>query len=187
MLRQAALSDTYWVEAVQQSITIKNLAPRRDWMTPFEKLTGKQPRLTNMKTFGCLAMVHRHESQRGKHEPRGDLCVYLGSQFYNVYRVQSLRKQTVTSAQHVTFHESKFPVKDMSESDSASEDQRNTQQYVHLGLPVALPRGPTSLDNADTEPVTSCGAGIVVSDGIATEHVTCSAPVIMASLERERH
>ena len=53
LLYSAGLGPEYWSYALTHAVFIKNRLPHRHIkITPFEAITGQQPDLTNLRTFG---------------------------------------------------------------------------------------------------------------------------------------
>lgn len=57
MMKGKSLSNTFWGEAINTAVYLKNRSPTRslDNITPFEALYGFKPVVQNLKVFGCTA------------------------------------------------------------------------------------------------------------------------------------
>ena len=60
MMKGKSLSNTFWGEAINTAVYLKNRSPTRslDNITPFEALYGFKPVVQNLKVFGCTAFAH---------------------------------------------------------------------------------------------------------------------------------
>jgi transposase InsO family protein len=58
MMKGNNLSNTFWVEAINNAFYLKNRSPTKclDNITPFEALYGSKPAVHNLKVFGCKVL-----------------------------------------------------------------------------------------------------------------------------------
>ena len=109
---QAHLPIEYWGECVKTAVYLINRTPSQlhKGKTPFEKLHGRVPSFSHLRTFGCLAYAHNINHKGGKFAPRSRKCVFLG---YPVgkkgWTLLDLEKETVIISRDVVFCEDKFP------------------------------------------------------------------------------
>jgi len=47
-------------------------------MTPEEKFTGKNPDVSHLRMFGCIAYVHVPDEKRSKIDPKAEKCILIG-------------------------------------------------------------------------------------------------------------
>jgi transposase InsO family protein len=87
LLHQRNLSAHYWGEAVQTAAYIRNRSPKSKLrLTPYELWFRKKPRVSHLRVFGCVAVVHlplRHD----KLIKKGEIMIFIGySQDSQTYR-----------------------------------------------------------------------------------------------------
>jgi hypothetical protein len=78
-LLQSGLPKSLWAEALANAIAVKNRIPRDDGKSAYEALTVTKPHIERFKQFGCLSLVHLHESKRRKLDAKIVSCVLLRS------------------------------------------------------------------------------------------------------------
>ena len=68
MMKGKNLTNTFWVEAINTAVYLKNRSPTRclDNITPFEALYGSKPAIHNLKVLGCKAFAHIQKENRNK-------------------------------------------------------------------------------------------------------------------------
>jgi len=70
MLKHAWMPNKLWAEAVSTAVYIKNRLPSRALpnanLTPFERWTRKNPDISHLRTFGCIAFAWIHGNLRKK-------------------------------------------------------------------------------------------------------------------------
>ena len=77
MLSFAKLDKSFWAEAVSTAVYIRNRSlPSNDSVTPYEKWFGTKPDVSNLRLFGCRAMVHVPKEKSKKLDAQvEELCV----------------------------------------------------------------------------------------------------------------
>jgi len=86
---RAGLSKPFWAEAMSTSVYILNrvINSRNKEKTPYELWFGKIPSLVNLHRFGESAVVHVHNHQRDKLDPKGRKLIFVGyTENYNTFR-----------------------------------------------------------------------------------------------------
>lgn len=80
MLFGAKLDKSFWAEAISTAAYLTNRSPNRnlEMKTPEEVWTGKVPDLSNLKVFGCLAMVHVPKKLRKKLDAKSEEFIFVG-------------------------------------------------------------------------------------------------------------
>ena len=70
----------YWTEAIAIVVNIMNKTTITvvHGVTPEEKFTRRQPDLSHLKVFGCIAYVHILDENRTKLDPKAKSCVFIG-------------------------------------------------------------------------------------------------------------
>lgn len=91
MLKAKGLSDEFWGEAVATAVYILNISPTRAVMnrTPYEAWTGKKPKVSHLKVFGCIA--YALVNTRSKLDEKSIKCIFIGyslqSKAYRLYNL----------------------------------------------------------------------------------------------------
>ena len=68
MLSDSKLKKTFWAEALNTAVYVKNRSPAialKD-QTPFEALFGYKPSVKHFKIFGCICYKHVPKDERKK-------------------------------------------------------------------------------------------------------------------------
>jgi hypothetical protein len=100
MLKHAGMPDSFWADAVEVAVYIKNRLPTRALpdTTPFEAWhgTGKKPDLSHLRVFGSLAYAWTAPVTRKKLDDRARKAILIGytptSQQYLLYDITSRRE-----------------------------------------------------------------------------------------------
>jgi transposase InsO family protein len=74
-LAQSGLPKVFWAESLANAVMVRNRMPRENGVSPYEQISGHQPTLERHRPFGCLGMVHLHESTRKKLDAKKILAV----------------------------------------------------------------------------------------------------------------
>ncbi|MBW0546139.1 hypothetical protein O181_085854 [Austropuccinia psidii MF-1] len=114
-----------WAEAVNTAVLLSNLTPTqsRDSKSPYCLWTGQEPRLNQLRTFGCLAFMAIPKLHCSwKLAPAGERGALLGYKNDNTsYRILGLHYKKVAITKHATFDETSFP--------SLNQDNLNILPY----------------------------------------------------------
>jgi hypothetical protein len=80
MLNEKNLPNYFWAEAIATTIYIMNRTPTVvvHGMTPEEKFIGKDPDVSHLRVFGCIAYVHVPNEKRSKLDPKAEKCIFIG-------------------------------------------------------------------------------------------------------------
>ncbi|MBW0534866.1 hypothetical protein O181_074581 [Austropuccinia psidii MF-1] len=113
LLGSCNLPAVYWAQAINTAVLLSNLTPTqsRKNKSPHYLWTGQEPRLKQLRTFGCLAFmaVPRHH-RKWKLAPSGEKGILLGYKNNNTsYRILRLSDKKVAITKHTTFDESCLP------------------------------------------------------------------------------
>ncbi|KAJ9547812.1 hypothetical protein OSB04_020355 [Centaurea solstitialis] len=77
MMSRTTLPKSFWGYALETAARILNNAPtKKTNKTPYELWTGKIPKVSYMKIWGCEAYVKREASS--KLDPRSEKCIFVG-------------------------------------------------------------------------------------------------------------
>jgi len=134
LLIDSKLPKTYWPYAAQTAAYLMNRSPTRankKFMTPYEKMTGLKPDISNIRIFGSLCYAHRNKEVRKdkKLDETATRGIFIGypnhMKGYIVY-LPSEKRYMITP--NVTFNEeargSQLLNKQLNESDEIIEVRR---------------------------------------------------------------
>ena len=80
--------------------------------SPYEILKKRQPNLSYLRTWGCLAYVRIPDPKRVKLASRAYECVFIGYAINSkVYRFYDLNAKVIIESNDADFYENKFPFK----------------------------------------------------------------------------
>ena len=81
-------------------------------ISPYEILNKRQPNLSYLRTWGCLAYVRILDPKRVKLASRAYACVFIGYAANNkAYRFYDLKEKVIIESNDAEFYEDKFPFK----------------------------------------------------------------------------
>ena len=107
------LPESWWEFSVNHVVYLYNRTPikRLDWITPFEKIEGETPDVSNFKVYGCAAYVYLPPKVRkNKLSPKSELMIFLGFEDgYKGYLFMHLPKNSLFRGATAIFAESVFP------------------------------------------------------------------------------
>ena len=74
MLHDQDLPMHIWVEAVRTAVYVQNCTPHRvlKKKTPEEVFSGKKPKVSHLRIFGCTLYIHIPKEKRTKLDPLGN-------------------------------------------------------------------------------------------------------------------
>lgn len=84
------LANKFWGEVVATTVYILNISPTRAVMnrTLYETWTGKKPKVSHLKVFGCIA--YALVNTRSKLDEKSLKCIFIGysvqSKAYRLYK-----------------------------------------------------------------------------------------------------
>lgn len=112
MLAGSSLSKAYWQDAVDTAVYLKNRSPHvaLKTHTPFEKWTGNKPNISNLRVFGCRALVQIPSCHRKKLDLKAAQYIFVGyTNDPNSYMFRNvLYPRRLIKARDVTFFEECF-------------------------------------------------------------------------------
>ncbi|MCO5572664.1 hypothetical protein L7F22_026422 [Adiantum nelumboides] len=109
MLAHASLPRSYWAEACNTAVYIRNRSPTHALqdMTPFQAYYGRKPTVSHFRVFGCSAFVHIPKEKRQKLDFKSRKLLFLGySAESDAYRLYDPDTRTTTVSRDVVFDES---------------------------------------------------------------------------------
>ena len=117
LLLKSSIPMKYWnyaheCAAYLRNITLNSVVNK----TPFELFFGLKPKLSNLKIFGCKAIVKRITKE--KFDPNGVEMVMVGYHHDFAYKVLNLDNGKVYIRRDVNFQENEFPCKNIQDNDS---------------------------------------------------------------------
>ncbi|CAA9993736.1 unnamed protein product [Nesidiocoris tenuis] len=108
MLAESQLPNLFWAEAVYAAAYLLNRSPCKSHSsTPEEIWSGKKPKLSHIRIFGCKAFAHVPSDRRRKLDKRATVCIFLGYSLESkAYRLYNPANRRVFLSRDVRFSES---------------------------------------------------------------------------------
>ena len=111
MLYQAKLPLEFWAEACSTAVYLHNRSPTAALKdeTPFQRLFGRRPDISNLRVFGCVCYVHVPDSQRRKLDAKAHKAIFIGyPPCVKGYKLYDLEKRKFVVSRDVQFFEENF-------------------------------------------------------------------------------
>jgi hypothetical protein len=108
MMKGKNLSNSFWVEAINTAVYLKNRSPTRclDNITPFEALYGSKLAIHNLKVFGCKIFSHIPKDNMKKLDAKSIKCIFIGYCYeFKAYKWFDPSTHKVFASRDVLFHE----------------------------------------------------------------------------------
>ena len=102
----------YWVESFRTATFLINQMPSKilNNESPWQKLFGKAPDYTNLRSFGCACFPFLRPYNSHRLQFRSTECVFLGySPNHKGYRCLDVHSGRVYLSRHVVFDKTLFP------------------------------------------------------------------------------
>lgn len=116
LMADAGLKNVYWAEAAVHAAYLSNIMCSEGGMSPWERLKGTKPDISNLKTWGCTCFVRIPAEKRKKSQlpAKAIACKHLGyaQPNFKAYRVL-LPNGNVNISRDVRFDESAAPASDV--------------------------------------------------------------------------
>ncbi|KAJ9552891.1 hypothetical protein OSB04_016936 [Centaurea solstitialis] len=145
MMCHSTLPVSFWGHALETAAHILNRVPTKSIeKTPYEIWTGKKPKLSFLKIWGCEGYVKRVTSEKLK--PKSDKCIFVGYPKTTVgYYVYNSIENKVFVARNGEFLEDKF---------LSSKNTRNNVDLQEVEEDTTLPivEPVTQQEHVDTQP-----------------------------------
>lgn len=122
MLQQAGLPETFWGEAVNPAVPLRNLTSAKSNMgkTPIEVLTGKVQFVGNLSCFSSEVWIFA--SKRKKLDANSRRGILLKSLHHRNYRVWDIQSRRVCHVRHTRINESVFPAREWHVKEQMNEN-----------------------------------------------------------------
>ena len=111
MLYEAKLPLDFWAEACSTAVYLHNRSPTAALKdeTPFQRLFGRRPDISNLRVFGCVSYVHVPDSQRRKLDAKAHRAIFVGyPPGVKGYKLYDLEKKKFIVSRNVQFFEENF-------------------------------------------------------------------------------
>eukprot|EP00794_Sanderia_malayensis_P007838 gene7838-biopygen6374 len=157
MIYHAKLPLSFWAEAVSTANYLRNRSPTSalENATPYERFYKQKADVSNLRVFGCNAMVHIPDQKRNKLQKKSEKCVFVGypedSKGYKFYNAD---KKMMLRSRDVIFFEDSFEHK--------QSERIDQMEYFDFYLPANdvsdveiaenVPDQPDQLDQPDIQP-----------------------------------
>jgi transposase InsO family protein len=108
MMKGKNLSNTFWAEAINTTVYLKNISPTRclDNVTDFKALYGSKPVVHNLKVFGCKDFAHIPKENRKKLVAKAIKCIFIGyCSELKAYKLFDPSTHKAFATKYVLFHE----------------------------------------------------------------------------------
>lgn len=101
----------FWAKAFSCAVYLINRSPTKSSKscTPNEAWYGKKPKVSHLKTFGCLAYAHVPDSLRTKLDDKSEKCIFIGySERTKAYKLYNPKTKKFVIRRDVRFDEKSF-------------------------------------------------------------------------------
>lgn len=139
MQSHGKLDRRLWADAAVAATYVQNRVHTKlnDTKTPYEKVYGKKPDVSNLRVFGCAAYINHprmsHIGQYDKLDARATLGVLVGyGETAAHYKIRNADSGKATMVRDVTFIEDKFPTMNVDQPDP--ELDKAAIRWLQYGL-----------------------------------------------------
>ncbi|PKU62451.1 Retrovirus-related Pol polyprotein from transposon TNT 1-94 [Dendrobium catenatum] len=144
LIHASNIPHSFWAEALSTANYLINRLPSKsiNLNIPFQRLHGRLPNYTVLRTFGCLCFPWLRPYAPNKLSPRSQECVFLGySTSHKGYKCYNLTTHKIQISRHVVFHETIFPYKnkDVSVFVPVTSTQTSTSPYLLTPISTITP------------------------------------------------
>ena len=132
MLNDKKFPNDYWAKAMAIDVHMLNISPTKAMrnITTYEAWFYREPTVSHLKVFECIAYGLIDESDQGKMNKKSEKCIFIG---YSIerkgYQLYNLEKNKLISRRNVAFNESCYWNWD---EKSMNEKVKNTSQGVNF-------------------------------------------------------
>jgi hypothetical protein len=143
MLHQQDTPLTFWGEALQTAVHIRNRSPSSaiNGHTPFEIWHNRLPDISYFRIFWCDAYVHIPKEKRTKLEAKAHKCKFIGySSIHKAYRFWDLEKKSIRISRDADFDEESVFLTIDSKSNLSLQEKDNLREksVCFTELPVFI-------------------------------------------------
>ena len=108
MMFHAGMPKEFWAKAIHTATYVHNRSPTSllKNVTPFERLFGQKPDVSNLRVFGCIAFKHIPDAERSKLDRKSSKCVFVGYPGGTKgYKLFDLEKKSFVRSRNIIFQE----------------------------------------------------------------------------------
>jgi hypothetical protein len=108
MIHDQDLPMHLWAEAARTTVYVQNILSHSalGFKTPKEMFSGKKPKVSHLKIFGCLVFVHIPREKRTKLDPSGKKAIFVGyCEVSKAFRIYIPGYHHIEISRDVTFDE----------------------------------------------------------------------------------
>ena len=137
ILHHAGLPTCFWAEAVSTAVYIRNRSPTTclKEKTPYESWHNEKPNVSNLKVFGCNALVHIPDQKRSKLDKKSMLCTFVGyPSGSNGYKLYNPETKKMIRSRDVIFMESSFGNRLLEKERGPEELTTNEETNIESGI-----------------------------------------------------
>jgi hypothetical protein len=131
MMFHAGMPKEFWAEAIHTASYVHNRSPTSSLkeVTPYERMFGQKPDVSNLRVFGCIAFKHIPDAKRRKLDKKSSKCVFVGyPEGTKGYKLYDLEKKSFVRSRDIVFQERTFHDFKLKEnSEFYHEDNRNPE------------------------------------------------------------
>ncbi len=111
MMFHAGMPKEFWAEAIHTAAYVHNRSPTSSLkeVTPFQRMYGQKPDVSNLRVFGCIAFKHIPDATRRKLDKKSSKCVFVGyPEGTKGYKLYDLEKKSFVRSRDIIFQERTF-------------------------------------------------------------------------------
>ena len=106
MLRDQDIPMDLWEKATRTAVYVQNRTPHKvlEKKTPEEVFSGKKPKVSHLRIFGCPVYIHIPKEKRTKLDPFGKKGIFVGySEISKAYRIYFPGFKKIDNSRDITF------------------------------------------------------------------------------------
>ncbi|XP_019163539.1 PREDICTED: uncharacterized protein LOC109159886 [Ipomoea nil] len=134
---QANFPLEFWGHCVVHATYLINRLPSAvlEWSTPYHRLHGKDPDLSNLRVLGCLCYAANVSPSRHKMDARSKKCVLIGMPAgVKGYLLYDLINESTLVSRDVIFYENQFPMAEQNDQSIISEEQAYNPSLPNVSI-----------------------------------------------------
>ena len=130
----AGMPKEFWAEEIHTATYAHSRSPTSSLkeVTPFERLFGWKPDVSNLRVFGCIAFKHIPDAKRSKLDKKSFKCVFVG--YFVGYKLYDLEKKYVVRSRSIIFQERRFHNFKLKENTGFYNEQKEKPEKLVLLL-----------------------------------------------------